>query len=192
MSAFGAISFVEIGALIVALIASFTDIRTGKILNALTFPAALVGILARAAMYAMQQPDSPVASGIAGAINAVCGWLLAVLIMSVLKIFLPKQGHGDTKLLAAIGAFVGPAMLIGSFMYFCFSYSLFTCTKMALTVPWRQLTTAYMGGSLAGVDFERLRVSRKEPVPMAPFIAAGLVLMIVLKQPTLGFLGFNH
>lgn len=191
MSALGAISFVEIAALIVALIASYTDIRTGKILNVLTFPAALVGICCRAAMYAMQNPDSQVASAAAGAINAVCGWLLAVFIMAAMKFFLKNLGHGDTKLLGALGAFVGPAMVVGTFLYFCFTYAIFSCAWLAMTLPWRQLTSAYMAGSIAGVNLERFNEVRKRAIPIAPFIAAGLLLMILLKQPTLGFLGFH-
>jgi prepilin peptidase CpaA len=89
----------------ITLVATITDLRCRRIPNALTFSGALLGFL-----------YSLVAHGGAGALGSVEGWALG------LALWLPfyalgGMGAGDVKLLACVGAWVGPAGVIGVAIY---------------------------------------------------------------------------
>jgi prepilin peptidase CpaA len=89
-------SVVAIVALAVGLVACVTDVQSRRIPNVLTFGAAVAALLFHA-----------IADGRAGAGMAVAGWVVGV------AIFLPffllgGMGAGDVKLLAALGAWLGP------------------------------------------------------------------------------------
>jgi prepilin peptidase CpaA len=92
----------------VALLGGWVDFRTRKIPNWLTLPALVLGIVVHT-----------VAAGWSGAAASLegAGLALAVLLPGVL---LRGLGAGDWKLMAAIGALVGPLMflfvLVGSLL----------------------------------------------------------------------------
>ncbi len=94
------------GAVALALVAGWTDLRSRRIPNWLTVPGLLVGITANAAVSGW----SGVKASLIGA-----GLGLALLLPFVL---LRSLGAGDWKLAGAIGAFVGQerliALLVGS------------------------------------------------------------------------------
>lgn len=101
--------------------AGLWDIRTGRIPNALTYPAILAGPLL--ALLPLAGPD--VTSSLAG---------LAVALAPALVLWtLGMLGGGDVKLLAAVGGLLGyPLILDGLF------YSLVAATGMGLTlILWR-------------------------------------------------------
>lgn len=174
-----------IGALIVVLIASITDIRTGKIYNKLTLPAVLIGLIVRTAHYAWTSPDAHAIAGIAGFLTGFGGFLLGLLSLGLFKLtIMRKFGGGDIKLMAALGAFVGPGMIIATFMYYCFFFSLYTCGAMAAAFPWQQAMLAYQTKSKGVVDMTRFNAVRKAPLPVAPFIAAGLLMVIIFYKQT--------
>jgi prepilin peptidase CpaA len=82
--------------LVVAFIACVTDVRTRRIPNALTFGAAALAILFHLT-----------ASGLPGLQTALLGWLVGLVVF--LPFFLlGGMGAGDVKLLAALGAWLGP------------------------------------------------------------------------------------
>lgn len=184
------IHLTSIGAVVVAAIASYTDIRTTKIYNWLTFPAAGLGVVARAVQYAMEAPsDHMLEAAGGGALNAVGGWLAGVVMVVLLKtaLRLGKIGHGDTKLMGALGAWIGPGLLVGAFLYYCVFYSVFTILWMASAFPWN----AYLATkNLKAVDLTKFNEVRKKAIPMAPFITAGLLVALVFEKPTLVFFGF--
>jgi prepilin peptidase CpaA len=84
----------------IGLVACAWDLRAQRIPNELTFGAAAAGLATLAAT-----------SGLAGAGTSIAGWLCGV------ALFFPffavrGMGGGDVKLLAAFGAWVGPAEVI--------------------------------------------------------------------------------
>ena len=82
--------------LVIGTIASIWDLRTGRIPNALTFGAALVAIVVRLVV------GGPAAAG-----WAMVGWAVGCALFMPVYL-LGGMGAGDVKLLAAIGAWVGP------------------------------------------------------------------------------------
>jgi prepilin peptidase CpaA len=88
--------FVTIVALFVGLVACVTDVQTRRIPNVLTFGAAAAAVVVHTFV-----------GGFSGLGTSVGGWLLGV------ALFLPffalgGMGAGDVKLLAALGAWLGP------------------------------------------------------------------------------------
>ena len=101
-------------AVAIAVVAAAWDLRTRKIPNVLTFGTALAAVLLHG-----------LTGGLSGAGMALAGWVVG------LALFLPMfalggMGAGDVKLLAAVGACVGP-----------------------LAVVWVALFTSIAGGVLA-------------------------------------------
>jgi prepilin peptidase CpaA len=88
--------YIVIVALVIGLAACVTDVRTRRIPNLLTFGAAALGLVAHSAF-----------SGFDGFLTGAAGWLAGA------GLFLPffllgGMGAGDVKLLAALGAWLGP------------------------------------------------------------------------------------
>jgi len=92
-------------ALVVTALACVTDLRSRRIPNALTFTAAIAAIAAAA-----------VVDGRSGAMNSASGWLVGVAIFFPF-FALGGLGAGDVKLLGAIGAWVGPSIVIRVGLY---------------------------------------------------------------------------
>jgi prepilin peptidase CpaA len=87
-------------ALVVALVGCATDLRTGRIPNALTFSAAAAAIVFHG-----------LDAGLSGVGHSLAGFAVG------LAIFLPLfalggLGGGDVKLLAALGAWMGPGATV--------------------------------------------------------------------------------
>ena len=88
---------IGIAVLLIAVAACVTDIRSRRIPNLLTFGAALAAIVFHT-----------FASGLDGLSAATFGWMVGTAIF--LPIFLlGGMGAGDVKLIAALGAWLGPA-----------------------------------------------------------------------------------
>ncbi len=92
--------------IIIASVAVYTDIRWGKIFNALTFPALLAGVAI-----------NTVANGLDGTLLAVEGAALGFALFIVSALFGRILGGGDIKLLMAIGALQGPYFLAWAIFY---------------------------------------------------------------------------
>jgi prepilin peptidase CpaA len=90
----------HISAIAVAVVAALWDLRTRRIPNVLTFGSALVAIAAHA-----------YTGGVTAAGWSLAGWFVGVLFF--LPIFaLRGMGAGDVKLLAALGAWLGPGPIV--------------------------------------------------------------------------------
>ena len=86
--------------LIVVAVATFTDLRSRRIPNWLVFPFLLAGIVVSGAL-----------RGWSGIGHSLAGIALGGLLFGVLCA-LGGMGMGDVKLVAAIGAWIGPAQLL--------------------------------------------------------------------------------
>ena len=87
---------VSASALLIGAVACATDVRTRRIPNVLTLGAALAGVVFHT-----------MTSGMDGALAAGGGWVVGLLLF--LPFFaLGGMGGGDVKLLAALGAWLGP------------------------------------------------------------------------------------
>jgi prepilin peptidase CpaA len=90
----------HISAIAVAVVAAVWDLRTRRIPNVLTFGSALLAIAAHA-----------YTGGVTAAGWSLAGWFVGVLFF--LPIFaLRGMGAGDVKLLAALGAWLGPGPIV--------------------------------------------------------------------------------
>jgi prepilin peptidase CpaA len=93
-------NFFQTAAIALAVVAAVWDLKTRRIPNALTFGAALLAIVAHG-----------YAGGISGAGWSIAGWLAGVAFF--LPLFaLGGMGAGDVKLLAALGAWLGPGAVV--------------------------------------------------------------------------------
>jgi prepilin peptidase CpaA len=88
------------GAMALALIAGWTDLRSRRIPNWLTVPALFVGLAVNIVL-----------SGLAGLKTSLLGAALG-LILLLPFVLLRALGAGDWKLAGALGAFVGPGLLV--------------------------------------------------------------------------------
>ena len=95
----------SVAALVLAAAACVTDLRSRRIPNGLTFGAAAAALVYHS-----------IAAGSEGAVLAVLGWFIGALLFFPL-FALRGMGAGDVKLLAAIGASLGPAMVLWVAVY---------------------------------------------------------------------------
>jgi prepilin peptidase CpaA len=98
--------------------AAFTDWRVHKIPNYLTVPAAVLGVA-----YHTLMPSSEL-----GLLWSVVGFFIGFGLL-LLPWLLGGGGMGDVKLLAALGAWLGPKLLL-----FSFAGSVFFAAIMALSM----------------------------------------------------------
>jgi prepilin peptidase CpaA len=92
-------------ALAIGCAACVTDIRSRRIPNVLTFGAAGAAVVFHT-----------VATGSAGLLAAIAGWFIGALIMFV-PFALRGLGGGDVKLVAALGAWLGPGNAVWLALY---------------------------------------------------------------------------
>ena len=94
-------SFLIFAALLLALTGAVTDLRQRRIPNWLTYPGIVLGLALRGVLF-----------GWKGLLSALAGCLLAGGIM-FLFYAVRAMGAGDVKIMAAIGALVGPHEAVG-------------------------------------------------------------------------------
>jgi prepilin peptidase CpaA len=87
----------SIAAVSIAAVACVVDLRTRRIPNALTFGGAAAALVYRLAT-----------GGASGAADGVGGWFVGLALL-LIPYALGGMGAGDVKLLAALGAWLGPA-----------------------------------------------------------------------------------
>jgi leader peptidase (prepilin peptidase)/N-methyltransferase len=165
-------------ALLLALvIAAFIDFEFRIIPDEITKPGVLAGLVASAAVPALQlRPVSlaalgvPVASSVldalaTSAVGALWGWALLKTVQVLGEIVFRKEamGLGDVKLMAMLGAFLGPhAVTLVFFLGCCF------------------------GSVWGGVQF---LVTRDRYVAFGPFLAMAAALLVLAGETVLTFVG---
>jgi prepilin peptidase CpaA len=92
-------------ALIVSVAACITDLRSRRIPNVLTFGSAAAAVIFHG-----------VADGTHGLLYALFGWVVGVAVLFV-PFALGGMGGGDIKLLAALGAWLGPTAALWLSLY---------------------------------------------------------------------------
>jgi prepilin peptidase CpaA len=164
--------------LVVALAhAVWTDIRTRRISNRLTYPLMLAGLAING-----------VAAGQAGLAGSAAGLLLGGALL-LIPCALGAMGIGDAKLLAAIGALKGPFFALNTVVYAGLAGGLLALLYLAkderVLTRWRQwrggTQRLLSEGPEAGAGVVSLR---KASMPYAPAIAVGA--LFALTAYTLG------
>jgi len=142
----------QILAVAVALVAAVTDVRSHRIPNVLTFGAMLVAVLAHG-----------YTDGWSGAGFGVAGWFVGALLFFPF-FALGGMGAGDVKLLAAIGAWLGPAAIVWVALYASIAGAV-----MALAVgAW----TGYLGKAFTNLWCLFMHWRMYGPQPMADLTVA--------------------
>jgi len=93
------------GAFAIAGSACWFDVRTRRIPNSLTFPAAALGLV-----------TATLAHGMQGAMSSGAG-LLVGLVMFLPLFLLKGLGGGDVKLMGALGAWLGTSLILSVAFY---------------------------------------------------------------------------
>ena len=131
----------------ITLVAAVWDIATRRIPNVLSFGAALAGVLVHAYL-----------EGVGGAGTAAAGWLVGAACFFPFFV-LGGMGAGDVKLLAAIGAWLGPGPTVWVALY-----SAIAGGAMGLLVS---LWTGYLTQAFVNIlwIFKFWRTAGPRPVP---------------------------
>jgi prepilin peptidase CpaA len=168
--------FLQSGAIAVGLAGCVWDIRTRRIPNALTFGGALLGLCA-----------SAFEGGLAGAGVSLVGWALGAAVF--LPFFLVRgMGGGDVKLMAALGAWLGPGPVMWSALYAGIAGGLLA-VALSLYHGYLKQALTNLGGALlywrtAGpgpVPGLTLATARGPRLPYALPILVGTVVAIWLR-----------
>jgi len=159
-----------IGAVLLAVLAGWTDLRSRRIPNWLTVPALVIGVAANALLASW--------SGLWTSLKGA-GLGLALLLPFVL---LKSLGAGDWKLAGALGAFVGPILLIDLLLTSVFVAGLMALALIIYKGRVRE-TTRNIGHILVSLVTFRLpgeRVSLDNPASLKVPYGVALAFTVML------------
>jgi prepilin peptidase CpaA len=170
------LSVSQAAVLLVGLAACITDFRSRRIPNVLTFGASAAAFVFWA-----------VSGGPTGLVFSVAGWLVGCLLF--LPWFLLRgMGGGDVKLLAALGAWVGPGTALWIALYAAIAGGLFaivvTLASGYLATMVRNVWGLLMFWRVAGVQPHpelTLATAAGPRLPYAFPITAGAVAVLWLR-----------
>lgn len=168
--------FSQFAALAIALAASVSDLRTRRIPNLLTFGAALIGFGYFAAT-----------AGLSGLGFSVAGWGVGGLMFLPLFV-LRGLGGGDVKLMAALGAWVGPGAAVWLALYTAIAGGVLALgvalfrgyLKQAFVNTWSILTFWRVAG-LQPHPVLNVESEHAVRLPYAVPIAAGLLVTLWMR-----------
>jgi prepilin peptidase CpaA len=166
-----AVTYSVLGLLLV--VAVYTDFRWGKIRNWTTLPAVVLGLALNGAFH-----------GVGGLVLSAEGLGLAIAISLVLSVFGRVVGAGDMKLLMAVGALVGPKLLLWAVVY-----GVLTGGVAAVGVALfhgrlgRELRMLFssLASRAAAVSPLDYKTSESTRLPYALPLAAGVIMSIVAQ-----------
>jgi prepilin peptidase CpaA len=144
-----------------AALAAILDLRTQRIPNWMTFPAALLGLAANAVL-----------GGVSGLGQSALGMLLGLGLL-IVPFILGGMGAGDVKMLAAVGAFGGPAFVWRTFLMGSIAGGLISmCFIVSRSRVSRQsLQAAVLTGRMPGAVVK----ASKQAFPYGVAILAGTI-----------------
>lgn len=158
--------------LVALLIASaVTDVLRGKIYNVLTYPAIAAGVLGHTLLGGLQGEAAMGSIGLIGSLAGLAAGFLPMLVVWMAG----GIGGGDAKIMAAIGALMGPAFTLDTLFW-----GLAAALVMAIIVMIRRRILRRTLGRVG--RFLMLAFVRARPAdpaePDSPKIAFGLALCI--------------
>jgi prepilin peptidase CpaA len=163
--------------------AAYTDIRMHRIPNYITVPSAVLGLIYHAAM-----SGDKYAKMFGFSADAMwwerCGWSLLGFALGLCLLIVPfllgGGGAGDVKLLAALGAWLGPKWL-----FIAFAVAMLTAAAIALTIMMSSLTKRGIWKTKRKlIDTQGSGANRREPkgpkrvVPFSIPVAAGTLSLL--------------
>jgi prepilin peptidase CpaA len=166
----------DAAALAIAVIATATDLRHRRIPNALTLAGALAGLI-----------YSVATAGGSGAVTSLEGWGVGLLLW--LPIYaLGGMGAGDVKLLACVGAWLGPGAVLRVAIYASIAGG---ALAVAVALRHRYLRTAYQNvwvllatwrvSGITPIDTVTLENSKGPRLAYAVPILAGTAVAVYLR-----------
>jgi Flp pilus assembly protein protease CpaA len=158
--------------LIAVTIGTVTDLKSRKIYNWITYPAAVLGFL----LNALPPNILPGGTGFSGALWSIAGLGLAILLTAGPNLLMRKKAMfgGDLKLWAAIGACLLPVQMLICWFYFSVIYGLVSSFLISRA-------RATKGGDTLAV--------RKSLIALCPLIALGVYLGVFCGRPLMHLMG---
>lgn len=156
---------------LILIISVFTDVRYGRIYNAVTVPFALLGLILRT-----------VDGGVGGLLQSLGGLGIGLAMFFVSALVGRILGAGDCKLFAAVGALQGPQFMLWTILYSLLAGGIFALIVAAwrgilgpsLDRVWR---SAYMRIAMK-VPMDIEQSDRRARLPYAIAISAGVLYML--------------
>lgn len=184
-----AVTATELTALLAVAISGYTDLRSQRIPNWTTYPAAAIGLVLNAAA-SLQNPFADPTDpspqrylAEAGFQDSILGFLACFLLMFAIYC-VARGGAGDVKLAAALGALLGLRLGITVILYTYILAGIGTLClvilKRGVLFPFRVLWASlqrllWLGGGQVGTEDEELLQSA---VPLGAWFAVATVLVI--------------
>ena len=155
--------------------ATYTDIRYSKIFNAVTVPAAILGIVVNG-----------VGHGVAGLIGSIEGIALGLALLPICGLLGRILGGGDIKLLAAVGALEGPYVLLWACGYTAIAGGILAVMvalwRRSLRAGVERLGHALWARMAANATLDIKTADAKARLPYAIAIAFGSLIAVYAVQ----------
>jgi prepilin peptidase CpaA len=161
--------------LLVGGICSATDIRCRRIPNAVTLPACAAGLLLGLISGGLRGLGSAALGALAGfgllLVPALLGWV----------------GAGDAKLLAALGAFLGPSGVLEAAVYGTLAGGVAGLVALVRSGRAREgLKSLLLAGLALSAGGKAVVPEGRAAIPYGPFLALGGVVAAALRACGLG------